>query len=78
MSTRKITNISLADYRKFLKACGCNKTRTTGGHEFWSGKDLLREITVQSHINPVPAFIVKQGLRALGKTTKQMWEMIEG
>ena len=36
-----------------------------GGHEKWSRVDLDRPITIQTHIDPVPEFIVKQVLRYL-------------
>lgn len=40
-------------------------TKGRGGHEKWSRKDLDRPITIQTHIDPVPEFIVKQVLRHL-------------
>ena len=64
----KIRNIPLKKYRKFLKSVGCNKIRTNGGHEMWSRSDINRSLTLQSHIDPVPEFIVKQHLRYLGMT----------
>ena len=47
MSTHKLSNVSLNDYREFLIKVGCKKIRTEGGHEIWSRKDLLRPIVVQ-------------------------------
>ncbi len=58
-------NISLQIYRKFLTQQGCKLIRTKGGHEHWSRKDLNRSLTLQSHITPVPEFIIKQHLRYL-------------
>lgn len=78
MSTRKLSNISLAEYRAFLSKIGCKCTRTKGGHEHWSRADLLRPITFQSHIEPVPEFIIKNGLRILGKDKKYFFEVLEG
>lgn len=66
MSTEKLSNISLARYRLFLNLAGCSCIRQSGGHEMWTREGLLRPITFQSHIDPVPEFIVKNGLRTLG------------
>jgi len=68
MSTKKLSNISVKDFQKFLKKQGLNKIVTSkgrGGHEKWSRQDLDRPITIQTHIDPVPEFIVKQVLRHL-------------
>jgi hypothetical protein len=68
MSTQKLSNIPLTDFRKFLLSEGLNVIKDTkgrGGHEKWSRKDLDRPITIQTHIDPVPEFIVKQVLRHL-------------
>ena len=62
----RLSNISIKEYRKFLEIQGCKNTRTKGGHEHWTRKDLLRPITFQTHIEPVPEFIIKNGLRTLG------------
>ncbi|WP_420580860.1 type II toxin-antitoxin system HicA family toxin [Reichenbachiella sp.] len=70
MGGKTLKNIPLKLYRDFLKDQGCKITRTKGGHEHWTKKDLSRPITVQSHIDPVPEFIIKNGLRIL-KLTKQ-------
>jgi len=69
MSTKKLSNISLKDFRKFLKYMGLNVIKSTkgrGGHEKWSKKGMQRPITIQTHITPVPEFIVKQVIRHLG------------
>lgn len=66
MATNPLKNISLRDCRKFLQYSGCKKYRTTGGHEHWTRKDLMRPITIQSHIDPVPERIMKQIINALG------------
>lgn len=68
ISARKLSNISVKDFRKFLSDQGLNLIKTSkgrGGREKWSKKELDRPITVQTHIDPVPEFIVKQVLRHL-------------
>lgn len=60
-----LKNVSLRECRKFLTKTGCQVIRTTGGHEHWSRPDLLRPITIQTHIDPVPERIMKQIINAL-------------
>jgi len=74
LNTQKLSNISLRDFRKFLNQQGLNiikDTKGRGGHEKWSCSDLDRPITIQTHIDPVPEFIVKQVLRHLNMTRSQ-------
>ena len=71
MSTHHLRNIRLDDYRKYLEHIGCKCTRTKGGHEHYTRQDLLRPLTLQSHITPVPEFIIKNHLRILSLTKKQ-------
>ena len=77
MSTKKLSNISLSDYRLFLQNSGCKLIRTSGGHEIWSRKDLLRPIIVQTHIDPVPEFIIKNALRTLKLTKEDFFRILE-
>ena len=66
MSTKHLRNVPLKLFRDFLKDQGCSCNRQKGGHEHWSRSDLSRPITLQSHISPVPEFILKNALRQLG------------
>jgi len=77
MSSLHLRNVSLRDCRKFLAKVGCKKTRTTGGHEHWTRSDLLRPITIQSHIDPVPERIMKQILAALDFEKEDFWETLK-
>jgi predicted RNA binding protein YcfA (HicA-like mRNA interferase family) len=70
MSAQHLRNIALRDYLKFLEYIGCKLIRERGGHLHYSRKDLARPITVQSHIDPVPEFIIKNHLRILNMSRK--------
>ncbi len=77
MSTRKLSNIPLKDFRNFLKNQGLNVIKTSkgrGGHEKWSRLNMDRPITIQTHIDPVPEFIVKQVLRHLNMDRKKFFK----
>lgn len=76
MSTHRLSNVSLDDYREFLSKAGCKKIGTEGGHEKWSRKDLLRPIIVQTHIDPVPEFIIKNALRNLGISKQEFFNIL--
>jgi len=79
MSTRKLSNIPLKDFRRFLKSQGLNIIKSSkgrGGHEKWSRADLDRPITIQTHIDPIPAFIVKQVLRHIEMTREEFFKQI--
>jgi hypothetical protein len=71
-----LRNIPLKLYREFLVEKGCVCIRTNGGHEHWSRSDLVRPITIQTHIDPVPEFIIKNGLRILGLTKQDFLDWI--
>ena len=72
----KLSNVSLRKYRKFLYEIGCEKTRTKGGHEHWTRSDLARPLTLQSHIDPIPQFIIRQHLRYLDMTPDDFQQKI--
>ena len=65
MNTLKLSNVSLADYRLFLQRVGCTSVIVSGGHEKWVKNGLMRPIIVQTHVDPVPEFIIKNALRVL-------------
>ena len=80
MSTRKLSNITLKDFRTFLKSQGLNlikEPKGRGGHEKWSKSGIDRPITIQTHIDPVPEFIVKQVLRHLKISKKDFFNKFD-
>ena len=80
MSTRRLSNIPLKDFRRFLRNQGLNIIKSSkgrGGHEKWSKLEMERPVTLQTHIDPVPEFIVKQVLRHLKMDRKKFFEEFE-
>lgn len=77
MNRQKLSNIPLADFRRFLFDMGCTRveqgTKGRGGHEKWVKEGLLRPITLQTHVDPVPEFVVRNTLATLGITKKQFF-----
>jgi hypothetical protein len=74
---KKLSNISLSEYRQFLRAAGCTLLRTSGGHEVWTRTDLTRPIIFQTHIDPVPEFIIRNALRALGISREEFFKTLD-
>lgn len=70
--TGSIKNISLETFRGFLKHNGLNLIRSSGGHEIWAGKKLTRPVILQSHIDPMPLFIIKNNLRTMRLTLNDL------
>ena len=70
MNTYKLSNISIAQFREFLFEIGCTRISIEGGHEKWHKNGCLRPIIIQTHIDPIPEFIIKNNLRSLGFTRK--------
>lgn len=76
MSTKHLRNILLKLFRDFLIDKGCSCNRISGGHEHWSRSNLLRPITLQTHIDPIPEFIIKNALKQLGLSKKDFTDWI--
>jgi hypothetical protein len=79
MSTKKLSNIPLKDFRKFLSSQGLNIIKSIkgrGGHEKWSKSGMDRPITIQTHIDPVTEFIVKQVLRHLDMDRNEFFKQM--
>jgi len=66
-----LRNISLNTFREFLKHKGLNKIKIQGGHEKWSKQGMLRPVILQTHIDPVPEFIVRNNLTSIGSSRKE-------
>ena len=77
MLTHKLSNITVLEFKRFLKQQGLRKIKTSkgrGGHEKWAKEAMQRPITIQTHIDPVPEFIVKQVLRTLNMSRKDFFQ----
>ena len=80
MNIPKLSNVDIDNLRRFLKNQGLHLIKDSkgrGGHEKWSRADLDRPITIQTHINPVPEFIIKQIIRHLNLTKKLFIEELK-
>src|SRR5690554_6655009 len=76
MSTKHLRNISISQFESFLELACCKYNKTKGGHAKYLRSDLNRPIIFQTHIDPVPEFIVKNNLRLLNISRKQFWDIL--
>ena len=76
MSTRKLSNVSITDFKEFLTKVGCKHQGTERGHEKWSKKELLRPVIFQTHIDPIPEFIIKNALRTLNMSKQDFFNTL--
>lgn len=73
MNTVRMSNIPLAEFRKFLFYVGCtrvDKGQGRGGHEKWYRPGLKRPVIIQNHIDPIPERVVRSNLNTLGVSRK--------
>lgn len=72
----KSSNLPLSTVRKILEHQGCKLIRHDKGHEKYIKKSLLRPIVIQDHIDPVPEFIVKQIMRTLSLSNRDIEKIL--
>lgn len=77
MNTYRLSNISLTLFREYLVNIGCKRIAIEGGHEKWVLKGCIRPIIIQTHIDPIPEFILRNNLRTLHKTRKDFIEWLK-
>ena len=77
MSTQKLANIKLADFERFLRNIGCKKVSIKGGHAKWTKSGLTRPIIFQTHVDPIPTFIVKTILKDLGMSPQDFFDNLK-
>lgn len=68
MSQNRLKNIPLRLFRDYLIYKGLKIQRINGGHEVWGGQCVKRPIVLQTHVDPVPEFIIRNNLRTLNVT----------
>lgn len=73
MNTYRTSNLSIADFRQFLADKGLTEVESgNSGHEKWNKEGMLRPVVFQTHIDPIPEFIVHNNLRNMGLTASDL------
>ncbi|MBR6291998.1 MAG: type II toxin-antitoxin system HicA family toxin [Bacteroidales bacterium] len=74
---KKLSNITLKEFRAILQQLGLQQLRIVGGHEIWTKPGLQRTIVFQTHVEPLPEFVVKNAIRDLGMTRQEFMDIYE-
>ena len=74
---KKLSNITVKEFRDLLLRLGLQPLRSVGGHEIWTKQGLRRTIVFQTHVEPIPEFIVRNTIRDLGMTRQEFLEILE-
>jgi hypothetical protein len=78
VSSKHLRNISIAQFEAFLELALCKYIHTKDGHAKYTRSDLRRPVIFQTHIDPVPEFIIQNNLRILGYNKKTFFDILEG
>ena len=62
--------------RKILIHVGCKQLGINSGHQKFTRSDLRRPIIIQTHVDPVPEFIVLQIMRTLSLKRADMKKIV--
>ena len=73
-----LKNIPLTRFQSFLLFRGLKKIRTKGGHETWAASFTKRPVILQTHICPIPEFIIRNSLRNIGATKEDLYNYLNG
>jgi predicted RNA binding protein YcfA (HicA-like mRNA interferase family) len=76
--TLKTGNVSIKDLKKVLLKLGCKEVGINSGHIKYVRADLTRPIIFQTHIDPVPRFIIQQIIRTLSLDKKAFEKLLKG
>lgn len=74
---KKLSNISLKEFRDALTRLGLSKLRTKGGHEVWMKDGLTRPVIFQNHVEPIPELVVRTCLRTMGISKDDFLSLLE-
>ena len=72
----QLSNISVPEFRSFLTSQGLSYSHTSGGHEVWKKQGMLRPVVFQTHIEPIPEFIVRKNLASMGASRKDLLDFL--
>ncbi len=74
---KKLSNISVKEFREVLLILGLKKIRTKGGHEAWMKNGMTRPVIIQTHVNPIPVSIIQNCLRTIGIEKEAFLDLLE-
>lgn len=69
----KYSNITIKRYKRILKHFGLSKVRSHKGHEMWWKEGLLKNVVFQTHIDPIPEFVIYSNIDTM-RVSKQEFD----
>ena len=74
---RNLSNVTIAEFRAIMVLLGLTKVRTKGGHEAWMKTGMTRPAIVQTHVDPVPEYVLRNNLRVIGLSRDEFLSLLE-
>lgn len=74
---RNLSNVTLSEFRAIMVLLGLTKVRTKGGHEAWMKAGMTRPAIVQTHVDPVPEYVLRNNLRIIGISRDEFLAILE-
>ena len=74
---RNLSNVSVSEFRAIMLLLGLSKVRTKGGHEAWMKAGMTRPAIVQTHVDPVPEYVLHNNLRIIGISREEFLALLE-
>ena len=72
-----LKNIPLNTFRNFLKHKGLLLVKIEGGHEKWRKDGMIRPVILQTHLDPVPEFIIRNNLMSMNSNRKEFEQWLK-
>ena len=74
---RNLSNVTIVEFRAIMLLLGLTKVRTNGGHEAWMKAGMTRPAIVQTHVDPVPEYVLRNNLRVIGISRDEFLALLE-
>ena len=74
---RNLSNVSISEFRAIMLLLDLSKVRTKGGHEAWMKAGMTRPAIVQTHVDPVPEYVLRNNLRIIGISREEFLTLLE-
>lgn len=74
---RNLSNVTINEFRAIMVLLGLTKVRTKGGHEAWMKDGMTRPAIVQTHVDPVPEYVLRNNLRNIGISREEFLALLE-
>ena len=74
---RNLSNVTISEFRAIMVLLGLTKVRTKGGHEAWMKTGMTRPAIIQTHVDPIPEYVLRNDLRNIGVSREEFLALLE-